>query len=72
MNSHRVYQVCGIYYYIWIVLLPKWGGYEVVEEFVELDDGARTTRLVRKYYNDVSRDENREEERRPLLRPRSE
>lgn len=40
-----------------------------MEEFVELDDGARTTRLVRKYYNDVSRDENREEERRPLLRP---
>lgn len=40
-----------------------------MEEFVELDDGARTTRLIRKY---VSRDENREEERRPLLRPRSE
>ncbi|EIM84176.1 uncharacterized protein STEHIDRAFT_100816 [Stereum hirsutum FP-91666 SS1] len=64
-----VLGVCGLYYYIWIVLLPKWGGYEVVEEFVELDDGARTTRLIRKY---VSRDENREEERRPLLRPRSE
>ncbi|KAG6908688.1 hypothetical protein DXG01_003702 [Tephrocybe rancida] len=40
---------CGIYYYIWIVLLPRLGGYEIVEEIETLPDGARNTRLVRKY-----------------------
>ncbi|KAG6809798.1 hypothetical protein H0H92_014701 [Tricholoma furcatifolium] len=41
--------LCGIYYYIWIILLPKLGGYEVVEEFETLPDGARNARLVRRY-----------------------
>ncbi|THH13176.1 hypothetical protein EW146_g7009 [Bondarzewia mesenterica] len=44
-----VLAFCGIYYYIWIVLLPRFGGYRIVEEIIELDDGARTTRLARKY-----------------------
>lgn len=40
---------CGLYYYFWIILLPRLGGYEVVEEIEELADGARNTRLVRRY-----------------------
>jgi hypothetical protein len=54
-------QLCALYYYIWIVLLPKFGGYEIVEEVVELVGGALTTRLVRKYYTIRSPEE------RPLL-----
>ncbi|ETW79981.1 amino acid transporter [Heterobasidion irregulare TC 32-1] len=40
---------CGLYYYTWIILLPRFGGYKIVEQIVELDDGARTTHLIRKY-----------------------
>ncbi|TFY70469.1 hypothetical protein EVG20_g2536 [Dentipellis fragilis] len=57
-----VLALCGLYYYIWIVLLPSLGGYEIVEEIVDLGDGARTAHLVRKYH--VQQD-TREEE--PLL-----
>ncbi|KAI9511833.1 amino acid/polyamine transporter I [Russula earlei] len=41
--------LCGLYYYVWIVLLPNIGGYEFVEEVVDLGGGAFTSRLVRKY-----------------------
>ncbi|KAJ2916587.1 hypothetical protein MD484_g3834, partial [Candolleomyces efflorescens] len=40
---------CGLYYIIWVIVLPKLGGYEIVEEVQELDGGARNTRLVRRY-----------------------
>ena len=45
---------------MWIVLLPKIGGYEIVEEVVDLGGGALTSRLVRRY-------EIRSPEQRPLL-----
>ena len=60
-------QLCGLYYYVWIILLPKWGGYEIVEEIVELDDGARTAHLVRK----PLRSDTRSPEQQPLLLPTS-
>ncbi|KAH9987318.1 amino acid permease-domain-containing protein [Russula compacta] len=41
--------LCALYYYVWIVLLPKIGEYEIVEEVVDLGGGALTSRLVRKY-----------------------
>ncbi|TFY64544.1 hypothetical protein EVG20_g5906 [Dentipellis fragilis] len=59
-----VLLVCGLYYYVWIVLLPRLGGYEVVEEVVELGNGARATHLVRK------RITTRSDEREPLLASR--
>lgn len=31
-------------------MLPKIGGYEVVAELQEMSDGARNTRLVRRYH----------------------
>lgn len=55
-------QLCALYYYVWIILLPKSGGYEIVEEVVELGGGALTTRLVRKYTTQI-----RSPEERPLL-----
>ncbi|KAF6757233.1 amino acid transporter [Ephemerocybe angulata] len=40
---------CGVYYVIWVVVLPKLGGYDIVEEVKGLEGGAKTTRLVRRY-----------------------
>lgn len=60
-----------MYYYIWIVLLPNWGGYEIVEEVIELKEGARLARLVRRYKsnsNEASGSASPEEE--PLLSDR--
>jgi len=62
-HHSRCCQLCALYYYVWMILRPKFGGYEIVEESLELDNGERTTRFVRKYKRDVS------QERRPLLGP---
>ncbi|KZV88646.1 amino acid transporter [Exidia glandulosa HHB12029] len=40
---------CAVYYYVWIVLLPRLGGYEIVQETKELDGGGRANVLVRRY-----------------------
>jgi hypothetical protein len=42
-------QLCALYYYVRIIWLPNFGGYTIVEEVEELDDGARVTRLTRRY-----------------------
>ncbi|KAH9068445.1 amino acid transporter [Lactarius deliciosus] len=52
--------LCALYYYVWIILMPKIGGYYIVEEVVELGGGALTSRLARKY-------KARSPEERPLL-----
>ncbi|OCB91691.1 amino acid transporter [Sanghuangporus baumii] len=49
-----ILAACTFYYYVWIVLIPRWGGYEIVEEIEELEGGARLARLVRKYPSDAS------------------
>ena len=36
-----------LYWYIWIVLVPKWSGYKVEEETDVLDDGTTITALVK-------------------------
>ncbi|KAL7799254.1 amino acid permease domain-containing protein [Trichoderma ceciliae] len=38
-----------VYWYVWTILLPKWGGYTLEEETEVLDDGTSITRLVHKY-----------------------
>ncbi|KAL5117335.1 hypothetical protein ACEQ8H_004780 [Pleosporales sp. CAS-2024a] len=38
---------CGVYYYIWIVLLPKLKGYEVRHEVLDLGNGAQTHHLIK-------------------------
>lgn len=42
-------QACGLYYVVWIIVLPRLGGYEIVEEVQEQEGGARNTKLVRRY-----------------------
>ncbi|KZP23864.1 amino acid transporter [Athelia psychrophila] len=44
-----ILAMCALYYYSWLVWLPRLGGYTVVEEIAELDGGARATRLRRRY-----------------------
>ncbi len=52
-NHHSIadpfIQFCGLYYWLWIIYLPKRGGYEIVEEVEESADGVRNTRLARRY-----------------------
>lgn len=57
------YQASALYYYIWIVWLPERRGYAIVEQVEEFSDGARATRLTRRYNNSRSGDEV------PLLAP---
>ncbi|CAJ2508920.1 Uu.00g139460.m01.CDS01 [Anthostomella pinea] len=39
---------CGVYYIAWMYLLPRWGGYELRPETLNVDtDGANTHRLVK-------------------------
>lgn len=39
--------LCGIYYVLWMYLLPKWRGYQVRMEILDVDEnGANTHRLV--------------------------
>lgn len=54
---------CGLYYYVWIILLPRIGQYELVQETVQLDGGGLTNVLVRRYKAI------RDNERSPLLMP---
>ncbi|KAG5760950.1 hypothetical protein H9Q72_010935 [Fusarium xylarioides] len=40
--------LCGVYYVFWIYIIPKWKGYAIRPEVVEVDtNGANTHRLVR-------------------------
>lgn len=49
---------------MWIIYLPKRGGYEIVEEIEESVDGVRNTKLTRRYKAYSSENDG---ERRPLL-----
>lgn len=37
--------MCGLYYYVWAIVLPKWRDYSLRQELVTLDDGAQTHQL---------------------------
>lgn len=41
--------VCGLYYVFWMHVLPKWRGYKMRTQTLDVDDntGANTHRLVR-------------------------
>ncbi|KAF9533817.1 amino acid transporter [Crepidotus variabilis] len=48
---------CGLYYWLWIIVLPKYGNYEIVEEVEESSEGAKNTKLIRRYKNMSADDE---------------
>ncbi|OLN88237.1 High-affinity methionine permease 1 [Colletotrichum chlorophyti] len=36
---------CGLYYWLWAFLLPKWKGYQLRQELVTYEDGAQSHRI---------------------------
>ncbi|KAK3682825.1 amino acid permease-domain-containing protein [Podospora appendiculata] len=38
---------CGVYYYVWVQLLPRLRGYRIRQEVLRLDDGANSHKLVK-------------------------
>ena len=40
-------MICGLYYWAWIYLLPKFGHYQIRQETLVLGEGATTHRLVK-------------------------
>ncbi|KAF4450778.1 hypothetical protein F53441_6110 [Fusarium austroafricanum] len=46
--------LCGVYYVFWIYIIPKWKGYTIRPEVLEVDtNGANTHRLVRVPLNEI-------------------
>ncbi|KUI72528.1 High-affinity methionine permease [Cytospora mali] len=45
---------CGLYYWVWATLLPKWKGYELRQEVVVLGGGAESHRLRKVPVNEVA------------------
>jgi len=39
--------MCAVYYFLWIYALPRWGGYRIKHERVELDGGEVAHKLVK-------------------------
>ncbi|THC89893.1 hypothetical protein EYZ11_010644 [Aspergillus tanneri] len=39
--------VCGVYYYVWIKILPKMGGYEFRQTILKMEGGATAHKLVK-------------------------
>jgi hypothetical protein len=54
--------VCGVYYYLWLYALPKWGKYKVKQEVVVLEDGSSTNSLVKVALNDLEKWEQKHDE----------
>lgn len=45
-DVHRI--LCGVlYWYMWTVVIPRWGNYRLEEETAVLKDGTSITRLVK-------------------------
>ncbi|KAG7426370.1 High-affinity methionine permease [Fusarium oxysporum f. sp. raphani] len=43
-----IMATCGIYYYLWMKVLPRWGNYSIRSQVISVDDnGANTHRLLR-------------------------
>lgn len=50
-----IMATCGIYYYLWMKVLPGWGNYGIRSQVISVDDnGANTHRLLRVRNSKVS------------------
>ncbi|KAK3998132.1 amino acid permease-domain-containing protein [Cladorrhinum sp. PSN332] len=38
---------CGVYYYFWISVIPKWRGYRIRQEVIVLEDGATSHTVIK-------------------------
>lgn len=48
-NGFRSILLGVLYWYVWAVLLPKMGGYELEEKAEILKDGTSIIRLIHRY-----------------------
>lgn len=39
--------LCGLYYVLWAIYLPKWKGYKLRPEIIDIGDGAQAHKIVR-------------------------
>ncbi|KAI1267924.1 high-affinity methionine permease [Xylariaceae sp. FL1019] len=58
-----VIALCGLYYIVWMYILPKWGKYELRPETIVVEDnGATTHRLIKVPLNELSAWDNEHDE----------
>lgn len=58
-----VIVLCGIYYVFWVYLLPRWGGYKLRPEILDVDDtGATTHRLIKVPLAEITKWDNEHDE----------
>lgn len=46
--------ICGIYYYFWSQVIPKWKGYELRQELIVLGGGAQKNKICRVPFNELA------------------
>lgn len=39
--------LCGIYYWMWAFVVPKWKGYKIRQEIIDAGNGAQAHKIVR-------------------------
>jgi hypothetical protein len=50
-----VIGICGVYYYVWMTVLPRWGNYAIRSQVIDVDDnGANTHHLLRVPHAEVA------------------
>ncbi|KIW12680.1 hypothetical protein PV08_09958 [Exophiala spinifera] len=42
-----IIALCGVYYWLWIIAIPKWHGYRIRQQVDTLDSGANAHKLVK-------------------------
>ncbi len=69
MHRYSSLAVSGLAYVIWVVLLPKWGGYQIRQVLEKLPDGAQATRLVKVENEDIGEWDATHNERGDTINP---
>lgn len=39
--------MCGLYYWLWVDVVPRWKGYRIRQEVMLLENGAQANKLVK-------------------------
>ena len=55
VTGYGIVILCAIYYALWIWLVPRWKGYRMRQELVELDNGVLSHRLLKIDVGDLER-----------------
>ena len=53
VTGYGIIVLCGIYYALWTWLIPKWRGYQLRQELIDLGNGAQSHRLVKVQTRDL-------------------